>query len=148
MTTQQEQVLARLESIEKKLDYVVERQRWTEELLEEMSPIARLVMLRATNDLAAWEEVPVIGRAGDLQEDGDPNKLEEGAGAFSFKDGVLECNGKRKSILRSRAAFATRSRMRRVSIESESGKRASSRPRTKRAMCSSSRFMLVFNKDW
>ncbi|MEZ4337646.1 MAG: TusE/DsrC/DsvC family sulfur relay protein [Sandaracinaceae bacterium] len=67
MTTQQEQVLARLESIEKKLDYVVERQRWTEELLEEMSPIARLVMLRATNDLAAWEEKGAFAMLAELK---------------------------------------------------------------------------------
>lgn len=89
--------------------------RW-HQWLKENGPTAELkadpkdakagIPLIEEGDLAAWEEVPVIGRAGDLQEDGDPNKLEEGAGAFSFKDGVLECNGKRKSILRSRAAFA------------------------------------------
>ena len=55
MPTTNEEVLARLASIEAKLDYVVERQRFTEELVEEMTPIARLMMGRATRELADWD---------------------------------------------------------------------------------------------
>ncbi|MCB9597572.1 MAG: TusE/DsrC/DsvC family sulfur relay protein [Sandaracinaceae bacterium] len=55
-TNSNEEILARLASIEQKLDYVVERQRWTEELVSEMTPIARLVMTSASNRLADWEK--------------------------------------------------------------------------------------------
>lgn len=67
MTHPNEEVLARLASIEKKLDYVVERQRWTEELVEEMTPIARLAMSRATRELEAWDQKGAFAMLAELR---------------------------------------------------------------------------------
>ncbi len=57
MPNDNEAIMARLDEISKKLDYVVERQRWTEELVEEMTPIARLAMGSATDQLAGLDEL-------------------------------------------------------------------------------------------
>lgn len=67
MTDHEKEVLSRLASIEDKLDYVVARQRWTEELLEEMTPIARLAMNSATRELAAWDEKGAFAMLAELR---------------------------------------------------------------------------------
>ncbi|MBW2463523.1 MAG: TusE/DsrC/DsvC family sulfur relay protein [Deltaproteobacteria bacterium] len=56
MATENEKILARLDAISQQLEVVAERQRFTEELVEEMTPIARLVMSSATTRLSALEE--------------------------------------------------------------------------------------------
>lgn len=49
------ELLSRLDALERKLDYVVERQRWTEELIEEMTPVIREGLGAASGPLAQAE---------------------------------------------------------------------------------------------
>ena len=59
MTTQTEdmsRVMARLDAIDAKLGYLVERQKKTEELFAEMTPIAREVMGAATTKLGELDK--------------------------------------------------------------------------------------------
>lgn len=56
MTTENEQILARLEEISRQVEAVDKRVRFTEELVEEMIPIARLMVSSATTHLGKLEE--------------------------------------------------------------------------------------------
>ncbi len=51
-----ERILARLEAIETKLDYVVERQRFTEDLIREMTPVVREAITVMSAQLADYED--------------------------------------------------------------------------------------------
>lgn len=50
------ELLARLEAIDRKLDYVVARQRYVEELVEEMTPVAREAVTAMAGRMAEWEQ--------------------------------------------------------------------------------------------
>ncbi len=49
-------LMARLEAMDAKLDYVVERQRYAEELVRSMTPVAREGVNAMAEHLAGWEE--------------------------------------------------------------------------------------------
>lgn len=51
-----DELLARLDAIDRKLDYVVARQRFLEELIDEMTPVGREAMTAMAAELATWEE--------------------------------------------------------------------------------------------
>lgn len=51
-----DELLARLDAIDRKLDYVVARQRFLEELIDEMTPVGREAMTTMAAELAKWEE--------------------------------------------------------------------------------------------
>ncbi|MCO4746782.1 MAG: TusE/DsrC/DsvC family sulfur relay protein [Proteobacteria bacterium] len=48
--------IARLEAIDKKLDYIVERQQYTEDFIREMTPVGREAITALAARLAVWEE--------------------------------------------------------------------------------------------
>jgi len=50
------QLLARLDAIDAKLDYVVGRQEYTEDLIREMTPVLREAMTAMAGEMAGWEE--------------------------------------------------------------------------------------------
>lgn len=56
MANENEALLSRLDAIEKKLDTVIEHQQWSEELIDEMKPIAGLMMKSAISRLEGWRE--------------------------------------------------------------------------------------------
>lgn len=49
------ELVARLDALQRRLDYVVERQRWTESLIEEMTPVVREALTAVSGPLAAAE---------------------------------------------------------------------------------------------
>jgi TusE/DsrC/DsvC family sulfur relay protein len=51
-----DELLSRLDAIDRKLDYVVARQRFLEELIDEMTPVGREAMTSMAAELARWEE--------------------------------------------------------------------------------------------
>ncbi|MEZ4320037.1 MAG: TusE/DsrC/DsvC family sulfur relay protein [Myxococcota bacterium] len=55
-----------LDALHAKLDYVVERQRYTEELVRDMTPVAREAMTATAARLAEWEERGWFLLAGEL----------------------------------------------------------------------------------
>lgn len=52
-----EPILAKLEELDRKLDYVVERQQYIEELIDEMTPVAREAMTATAEQLSEWERL-------------------------------------------------------------------------------------------
>jgi tRNA 2-thiouridine synthesizing protein E len=52
----QERLLARLDAIDAKLDYVVERQEYVEDLVREMTPVLREAMNAMAGEMQGWEE--------------------------------------------------------------------------------------------
>lgn len=50
------ELLRRLEALDAKLDYVVERQRYVEELVRDMTPVAREALSAMAGRLAEWED--------------------------------------------------------------------------------------------
>ncbi len=52
----QERLLARLDAIDAKLDYVVRRQEYVEDLVREMTPVLREVMTGMAGEMQGWEE--------------------------------------------------------------------------------------------
>ncbi len=68
MATENTQILARLEEISRQVEAVDKRVRFTEELVEEMIPIARLVVSSATTRLGDWEERGVFDMIAVMQD--------------------------------------------------------------------------------
>jgi tRNA 2-thiouridine synthesizing protein E len=56
MTTQHEEILSRLDAISRRLDAIERRQRFGEEMMEELMPVGKLVMNSAATHLAEWDE--------------------------------------------------------------------------------------------
>jgi tRNA 2-thiouridine synthesizing protein E len=56
MTTENEEILSRLDAISRRLDAIEARQRFGEEMMEELMPIGKLVMNSAATHLAEWDE--------------------------------------------------------------------------------------------
>ena len=71
MATETTQILARLEEISAQVEAVDKRVRFTEELVEEMIPIARLVVSSATTRLGDWEERGVFDMIAVMQDAAD-----------------------------------------------------------------------------
>ena len=61
-----ETLQARLDEMDRKLDYVVERQQYAEELILEMTPIAREAMTAAAAQLSEWEAKGLLSMTGEL----------------------------------------------------------------------------------
>ena len=55
MSTDQ-QILTQLEAMQRQLDAIEARQRFTEELVRDMTPIARMAMTSAAEKLAVWDD--------------------------------------------------------------------------------------------
>ncbi len=51
----EERLFARLDAIETKLDYVVERQEYVEDLIREMTPVLREAMTSMAGEMQTWE---------------------------------------------------------------------------------------------